>query len=84
MGYRRRIYFTEKQKSEIRDRWQRGEAMSSIGHLFDRSPPSIYPLSARTGCIRPAGLVICGRLLFCKRFLERRVSKQVAVICPAC
>ena len=33
MGYRRRIYFTEKQKTEIWDRWQRGETMSSIGRL---------------------------------------------------
>jgi hypothetical protein len=31
MGYRGRIYFTEKQKAEIWDRWQRGESMSSIG-----------------------------------------------------
>jgi hypothetical protein len=53
MGYRRRIYFTEKQKAEIRDRWQRGEAMSSIGRLFDRNSSSIYPLLARTGGIRP-------------------------------
>ena len=30
------------------------------------------------------GGVICGRLRFCKGFLERRGSKQVAVICPAC
>ena len=53
MGYRRRIYFTEKQKSEIWDRWQRGESMSSIGRLFDRGSPSIFPLLARTGGIRP-------------------------------
>ena len=53
MGYRRRIYFTEKQKSEIWDRWQRGESMSSIGRLFDRNSSSIYPLLARTGGIRP-------------------------------
>ena len=53
MAYRRRIYFTEKQKAEIRDRWQRGEAMSSIGRLFDRNSSSIYPLLARTGGIRP-------------------------------
>jgi len=26
MGYRRRIYFTVKQKAEIWDRWQRGES----------------------------------------------------------
>ena len=53
MGYRRRIYFTEKQKAEIWDRWQRGESMSSIGRLFDRDSSSIYPLLARTGGIRP-------------------------------
>lgn len=39
MGYRRRIYFTEKQKAETWDRWQRGESMRSMvgflteGHL---------------------------------------------------
>lgn len=54
MGYRRRIYFTETQKAEIWDRWQRGESMSSIGRLFDRNSSSIYPLLARTGGIRPA------------------------------
>ena len=31
MAYRRRIYFTSEQRSEIWDRWQRGESMSSIG-----------------------------------------------------
>ena len=53
MGYRRRIHFTEKQKAEIWDRWQRGESMRSIGRLFDRNSSSIYPLLARTGGIRP-------------------------------
>ncbi|MGI9568551.1 MAG: hypothetical protein ACR2PH_02155, partial [Desulfobulbia bacterium] len=52
MGYGRRIYFTEKQKAEIWDRWQRGGSMSSIGRLFDRNSSSIYPLLARTGGIR--------------------------------
>jgi transposase, IS30 family len=50
---RRRIFFTDKQKSEIWDRWQRGESMSSIGRGFDRALSSIYPLLARTGGIRP-------------------------------
>ena len=31
----------------------------------------------------PSGTVICGRLRFCKGFLERRGLKQVAVMCPA-
>ena len=53
MKYRRRIFFTDKQKSEIWDRWQRGESMSSIGRLFERESSSIYPLLARTGGIRP-------------------------------
>ena len=53
MVYRRRIYFTEKQKAEIWDRWQRGESMRSIGRLFDRGLSSIYPLLARSGGIRP-------------------------------
>ena len=53
MAYRRRIYFTDKQKAEIWDRWQRGESMRSIGRFFDRGSSSIYPLLARTGGIRP-------------------------------
>lgn len=35
------------------DRWQRGESMTSIGRVFDRSSSSIYPLLERTGGIRP-------------------------------
>lgn len=53
MKYRRRIFFTDKQKAEIWDRWQRGESMSSIGRGFERNSSSIYPLLARTGGIRP-------------------------------
>ena len=53
MKYRRRVFFTDMQKSEIWDRWQRGESMSSIGRGFDRASSSIYPLLARTGGIRP-------------------------------
>ncbi len=53
MKYRRRVFFTDKQKSEIWDRWQRGESMSSIGRGFDRASSSIYPLLASTGGIRP-------------------------------
>jgi IS30 family transposase len=54
MRFRRhRIYFTNEQKAEIWDRWQRGESMSSIGRGFDRDSSSIYPLISRTGGIRP-------------------------------
>ena len=53
MKYRRRVIFTDKQKLEIWDRWQRGESLNSIGRGFDRGSSSIYPLFARTGGIRP-------------------------------
>ena len=53
MKQRTRIYYSDAQKAEIWDRWQRGESMSSIGRLFDRNSSSIYPLLARTGGIRP-------------------------------
>lgn len=54
MARRSRIYFTDKQKADIWDRWERGESMSSIGRLFERNSSSIYPLLSRTGGIRPA------------------------------
>lgn len=53
MSYRRRIYYTSEQKSEIWDRWQRGESLSSIGRGFGRDSSSIYPFLSRTGGIRP-------------------------------
>ena len=36
MKQRRRIYYSAVQRSEIWDRWQAGELMSSIGRRFDR------------------------------------------------
>lgn len=53
MKKRHRIYFTDKQKADIRDRWERSESMSSIGRLFERNSSSIFPVLAPTGCIRP-------------------------------
>ncbi len=41
MAYRPRIFFTEKQKAAIWDRWQPGESMSAIGLVFDRGSSSI-------------------------------------------
>ena len=34
MKYRQRTFYTEKQKSEMWDRWQRGESLSSIGRRW--------------------------------------------------
>jgi IS30 family transposase len=54
MKYRQRTFYTDAQKSEMWDRWQRGESLSSIGRGFNRASSSIYPLLARTGGICPA------------------------------
>lgn len=53
MKYRQRTFYTDVQKSEMWDRWERGESLSSIGRRFNRASSSIYPLLARTGGIRP-------------------------------
>ena len=53
MAYRTRIFFTEKQKAEIWDRWQRGESMSSIRRHFNRASSSIFPHLAQFGGIKP-------------------------------
>ena len=42
MKQRRRIYCSAAQRSEIWDRWQAGEAMSSIGRRFDRESSSVF------------------------------------------
>ncbi len=78
MSYRRRIYFTSEQKSEIWDRWQRGESMSSIGRGFDRDSSSIYPLLSRTGGIRPPARQ---RSRMALTFVEREtISRGIAAL----
>ena len=53
MKYRKRIYYTEEQKSLMWDRWQKGESLRSIAQLFDRGHSSIGGILKETGGIRP-------------------------------
>ena len=53
MKRRTRIHYTDAQKAQMWDRWQRGESLKSIGRLFDRNSSSIYPILSVTGGIRP-------------------------------
>jgi IS30 family transposase len=53
MSYRTRIYYTDAQKAEMWDRWQRGESINAIAQLFDRGHSSIQGILAATGGIRP-------------------------------
>ena len=50
--YRRRFSATE--KTEMWDRWQRGESLRSIGRVFGKPSSSIYFQLAPHGGIRPA------------------------------
>jgi len=53
MTYRTRINYTAEQKSEMWDRWQRGESLKAIGRVFDRPSSSIYGQLVTSGGIRP-------------------------------
>ena len=53
MKQRTRIYYSEKQKSQMWDRWEKGESLHAIARLFDRHHPSIAGILSRTGGIRP-------------------------------
>lgn len=53
MKYRTRTYYTEKQKSLMWDRWQKGESLHSIARLFDRYHGSVAGILSRAGVIRP-------------------------------
>ena len=53
MKRRTRITYSDTQKAEMWDRWQRGESLKSIGRLFDRSSSSIYGILSVAGGIRP-------------------------------
>ena len=53
MKYRTRIYYTKEQKSQMWDRWQKGESLHTIARLFDRNHGSIAGILSRAGGIRP-------------------------------
>jgi IS30 family transposase len=53
MGHRYRWGFTAAEKTELWDRWQRGESLKAIGRAFDKPSSSIYHQLAPHGGIRP-------------------------------
>jgi len=50
----RRPGLTSEQKTELWDRWQRGESLTAIGRAFGKPSSSIYCLVSPHGGIRPA------------------------------
>jgi hypothetical protein len=54
MSQRYRRGFTAAEKTELWDRWQRGESLKAIGRAFGKPSSSIYLQLAPHGGIRPA------------------------------
>src|SRR5271169_3599818 len=54
MGHRFHRGFTAAEKTELWDRWKRGESLKAIGRAFGKPSSSIYFLVAPHGGIRPA------------------------------
>jgi hypothetical protein len=52
MKYRKRIYYTEANKTLMRDRWQKGDTLHEIARPFDRHHSSVRGILERTGAIR--------------------------------
>lgn len=85
MKYRQRTFYTDQQKSEMWDRWERGESLSSIGRRFNRASSSIYPLLARTGGIRPPervrsrlALTLCEREEISRGLIANQSLRSIA------
>src|ERR1700682_6198389 len=54
LGQRYRRGFTAAERTELWDRWQRGESLKAIGRAFGKPSSSIYFQVAPHGGIRPA------------------------------
>src|SRR3979409_1749544 len=54
MGHKFHRGFTAAEKTELWDRWKRGESLTGIGRAFGKQSSSIYFLVAPHGGIRPA------------------------------
>lgn len=55
MSRRKRRWYTSAEKSEMWDRWQRGESLNAIARAFETSHSTITKNLARHGGIRPPG-----------------------------
>jgi len=54
MKQKSRIYYSAEQKALMWDRWQKGDSVSAIARLFDRSHSSVSGILWKTGGVRPA------------------------------
>jgi IS30 family transposase len=53
MKHRKRIYYSEAQRAQMWDRWQKGETLHAIARLFNRGHSSISRILTVSGGIQP-------------------------------
>jgi hypothetical protein len=49
MKQRTHIYYTQAQKAEMWNRWERGESLNAIGRVFARPSSSIFNVLSPSG-----------------------------------
>lgn len=54
MKRRPRIYYSDAQKTQMWERWQKGDSLHDIARLFDRGHSAVQRILAESGGIRPA------------------------------
>ncbi len=54
MKQRPRVYYTDKQKAFMWERWKQGDSMCEIAALFDRNHTLVQSIFSSTGGIRPS------------------------------
>src|SRR6187399_762223 len=77
--------FTAAEKTELWDRWKRGESLKAIGRVFGKQSSSIYFLVAPHGGIRPAerrrsrlALTLVEREVISRGVTARRSARSIA------
>jgi DNA-binding CsgD family transcriptional regulator len=77
--------FTAAEKTELWDRWKRGESLKAIGRAFGKPSSSIYFLVAPHGGIRPAqrrrsrlALTLAEREVICRGVTTHQSTRSIA------
>jgi len=85
MGHKFHRGLTAAEKTELWDRWKRGESLKAIGRAFGKPSSSIYFLVAPHGGIRPAqrrrsrlALTLAKREVISRGVTARQSARSIA------
>src|ERR1700750_2851247 len=85
MGHKFHRGFTAAEKTELWDRWKRGESLKAIGRAFGKHSSSIYFLVAPHGGIRPAerrrsrlALTLAEREVIARGIMAHQSARSIA------